>query len=324
MIVITGAAGFIGSCLASELNNRGYTDLVFVDYFGVAEKAKNYRSKKHNHLVDRRAFLAWIQGKENEIECIFHLGARTNTFETDENIFRQFNLEYSQKLWEISAQHQIPFIYASSAATYGDGKNGFSDQHIDFESFSLLKPLNAYAKSKHDFDMWALRNEEKPYFWVGLKFFNVYGPNEYHKGAMASVIYHAFNQIKKQNSLQLFKSYKEGYADGMQRRDFIYVKDVVDVLIYFMKNRQYSGIFNLGTGKARTFLDLGQSVFQSMEVKENISFIDIPEPIRNGYQYFTEAENLKLRQVGYDFPFTTLEDGILDYVKNYLLTDQYF
>jgi len=321
MIIITGVAGFIGSCLAAELNANGYNDLVFVDYFGLTEKAKNYRAKKHNHLIDRKALMQWIKGRENEVECIFHLGARTNTYETDENIFNQLNLEYSKNLWRYCSQEQIPFIYASSAATYGDGKLGFDDSHENIES---LKPLNAYARSKQSFDLWALAQEEKPYFWAGLKFFNVFGPNEYHKDKMASVVYHAFNQIKEHQELNLFKSHKPEYADGMQLRDFIYVKDVVKILTFFMLNRQYSGIYNVGTGKARTFLDLGNAVFNAMEVEPKINFIDIPIEIRDAYQYFTEAQILKLRQAGYDAPFTSLEDGITDYVQNYLQPELYW
>lgn len=318
MIVITGAAGFIASCLAAKLIEEGYKDLVLVDDFTREEKKPNYIDKEYSALVDRNEFHTWLEANENQVQFVFHLGARTDTTEFDTELFDRLNLDYSKKVWEICTRFAIPLVYASSAATYGMGEHGYRDDHDVVEK---LHPLNPYGDSKNDFDKWVLKQEKSPYFWAGLKFFNVYGPNEYHKGRMASVVFHAFHQIQKTGGMKLFRSHKEGIADGHQMRDFVYVKDVTEVCMFLMHHRKNSGIYNLGSGKARTFLDLVNAVFAAMGKSSEVSFIDTPEDIRDKYQYFTEASMDKLVGVGYDRPFTELEEGVKDYVKNYLEKD---
>ncbi|MCF0206885.1 MAG: ADP-glyceromanno-heptose 6-epimerase [Bacteroidales bacterium] len=313
MIVVTGAAGFIGSNLAAELLERGYKDLVLSDDFSRESKRGNFENKNVK-LLDRNEFADWLDAHNRQVEVIFHLGARTDTTEFDLQLLLKMNTEYTKMLWQKCCKYGIPFIYASSAATYGMGENGFCDTTDP----NILKPLNPYGISKNEFDKWALAQEQKPFFWAGFKFFNVYGPNEYHKGRMASVIMHAFNQINATGGLKLFRSHRSDYKDGEQSRDFVYVKDVVDVLIYFMEQRKHSGIYNLGTGKARSFYDLGCATFAAMGKEANISFIDTPEDIRDKYQYFTEADITSLRKAGYDREFHSLEDGVRDYVQNYL------
>ena len=315
MIVITGAEGFIGSCLTGALNDAGYFDLVLVDDFSEGERSKNLEGKKWVSKVERKDFFKWLDEEENGVQFIFHIGARTDTTETNEAIFKLLNLDFSKELWQKCVQYGLPLVYASSAATYGDGEFGYND---DEEKLPLLKPMNVYGKSKHDFDCWAVKEEKKPFFWAGLKFFNVYGPNEYHKGRMASVVFHAFGQIQNSGSVKLFRSHKEGIADGEQMRDFIYVKDICDVCLHLMKHRKHSGIYNLGTGKARSFNDLAKSIFSSLNLPVNIDYIDTPADIRDKYQYFTEANMDKLREAGYSKPFTSLEEGVNDYVLNYL------
>ena len=317
MIVVTGAAGFIGSRLLVELQERGYADLVAVDDFSHPEKAPNLEGVKLSARVERSVFPSWIDANENQIQFIFHLGARTDTTEFNKAIFDELNVRSSQQIWERCAKYAIPLVYASSAATYGVGELGYgdTDDALPYE----LKPLNPYGESKNEFDKWALQQEAKPYFWAGLKFFNVYGPNEYHKGRMASVVFHAFNQISAGGGMKLFRSHKPEYTDGGQLRDFVYVKDLCNVCIFLMEHRKHSGIYNLGTGKARTFLDLARGVFKAMGKPEQIAFIDTPADIRDKYQYFTEAPMEKLRSIGYDAPFHTLEEGIEDYVKDFLL-----
>ncbi len=316
MIVVTGAAGFIGSRLLVELQERGYADLVAVDDFSRHDKDRNLADVKLSARVERSEFPAWIDANEQLIQFIFHLGARTDTTEFDKAIFDELNVRSSQQIWERCAKYAIPMVYASSAATYGDGELGYGDAD-DALSYKL-KPLNPYGESKNEFDKWALKQAAKPYFWAGLKFFNVYGPNEYHKGRMASVVFHAFNQISAGGGMKLFRSHRHDYTDGGQLRDFVYVKDVCNVCIFLMEHRKHSGIYNLGSGKARTFLDLARGVFHAMGKPEQISFIDTPADIRDKYQYFTEAPMEKLRSIGYDTPFHTLEEGISDYVKGYL------
>lgn len=317
MIVVTGAAGFIGSRLLNALQEQGYTDLVAVDDFSRADKARNLKGIKLSHRVERGMFPAWIDANEQLIQFIFHLGARTDTTEFNKAVFDELNVRSSQAVWERCAKYAIPLVYASSAATYGDGALGYGD--TDDELPFRLKPLNPYGESKNEFDKWALRQEAKPFFWAGLKFFNVYGPNEYHKGRMASVVFHAFNQIRDSGGMKLFRSHRPDYKDGGQLRDFVYVKDLCDVCIFLMEHRKHSGIYNLGSGTARTFLDLARNVFKAMNKTEQITFIDTPADIRDKYQYFTQAEMGKLRSIGYDKPFHTLEEGIADYVKGYLM-----
>ena len=316
MIVVTGAAGFIGSCLVGKLNAENYNDLVLVDDFTRDHMRVNYESKKYAQLVDREVFPDWLAANQQLVQFVFHLGARTDTTEFDTKIFDRLNLNYSKEIWRLCVKHSLPLVYASSAATYGLGELGYRDDH---EICSALKPLNPYGDSKNDFDIWALAQKEKPFFWAGLKFFNVYGPNEYHKGRMASVILHAFRQIEETEGMKLFRSHNPDYANGEQKRDFVYVKDVSEVCFFLMQHRKDSGLYNLGTGQARTFLDLTRATFKAMGKKEQIGFVDTPEDIRDKYQYFTEADMSKLKLIGYDRPFTELEDGVNDYVSNYLM-----
>ncbi len=315
MIVITGAAGFIGSCMLSRLNEEGYRDVVLVDDFSSQDKIPNFSDKAFTEKVNRSRFFPWLKKNHKWVQFIIHLGARTNTMEYDVKVFNRLNLNFSIKVWNSCVEYGLPLIYASSAATYGDGSMGYDDNH---DIIPKLKPLNPYGKSKNDFDIWALKQNRSPFSWAGFKFFNVYGPNEYHKGSMASVILHAHRQIKEQGLLKLFRSHHPDYQDGEQKRDFIYVKDVCDVMLFFMENRPVNGIFNLGTGKARSFNDLAKATFKAMGQKENIRFIDTPETLRDKYQYFTQATVNKLRNAGYDKPFTSLEEGIKDYIHGYL------
>lgn len=321
MIVVTGAAGFIGSCLVSRLNKAGYTDIVVVDDFSKTEKEANLEGKTLIAKVGRSDFEKWLRDYADEVEFIYHIGARTDTTEFDKKIFDELNVDYSKMVWNVCVKHSIPLVYASSAATYGLGEYGYKDEHAIIPK---LKPLNPYGDSKNDFDKWVLEQTEFPPFWAGLKFFNVYGPNEYHKGRMASVIFHAFNQINATEGMKLFRSHNPEYKDGEQLRDFVYVKDVVEICLFLMEREVQSGIYNLGSGKARTFLDLVRNTFRAMDKEANISFIDTPEDIRDKYQYFTEADMSKLIGQGYDKPFTSLEEGVEDYVRNYLSTGAYY
>ncbi len=317
MIIVTGAAGFIGSALVGELLRQGWQDVVAVDDFSRMDKVPNLEGKVLTARIDRKEFFPWLDKNEHLVQFIFHLGARTDTTEFNAAIFDELNVRYSQDMWERCVRFGIPLVYASSAATYGDGELGYSD--LDDTLPERLQPLNPYGESKNTFDRWALAQERKPYFWVGLKFFNVYGPNEYHKGRMASVIFHAFNQINATGGMKLFRSHRPDYTDGGQLRDFVYVKDLCAVCLFFMEQRKHSGLYNLGSGTARTFLDLARSTFKAMERPENITFIDTPADIRDKYQYFTEARMEKMRSIGYDKPFHTLEEGVADYVRNYLV-----
>jgi ADP-L-glycero-D-manno-heptose 6-epimerase len=315
MIVVTGAAGFIGSCLITKLNEAGHTDIIAVDEFSHPAKNRNLEGKQIAQRIHRDHFPGWLWEKHYFVDAIFHIGARTDTTEKDWEIFQELNLDYSKALWELCAQHGIPFIYASSAATYGLGELGYEDAH---ELVDRLRPLNPYGESKNRFDQWALQQTQQPPQWYGLKFFNVYGPNEYHKGRMASVIFHTARQIKATGSMKLFRSHRPDFADGQQSRDFVYVKDVLQVLHWLWQNRPANGLYNLGTGQARSFQDLAENTFRAMGLAPNIQYIDTPEDIRNTYQYFTEANMSKLRLAGYDAPFHSLEEGIVDYVQGYL------
>jgi ADP-L-glycero-D-manno-heptose 6-epimerase len=322
MIIVTGAAGFIGSCLISELNHKGLEDIIISDDFSDEEKNKNLSGKKFLQKMHRDNLAAFIETNSDKINFVFHIGARTDTTLFDVETFNKLNLNYTKQLWKLCSKFNIPLIYASSAATYGLGEFGYNDE--DESIISKLKPLNPYGDSKNDFDKWALQQNSKPPYWVGLKFFNVYGPNEYHKGRMASVIFHAFNQIKQNGKVKLFRSHNLKYKDGGQLRDFIYVKDLCSVILFLYENKVPNGIYNLGTGTARTFLDLAKSTFKAMGTEEKIEFIDTPLDIRDKYQYFTEAKMNKLQKAGYTKPFTTLEEGVNDYVKNYLSKHSYF
>ncbi len=321
MIIVTGAAGFIGSCLVSKLNQEGFTDLILVDEFDSPEKMKNLEGKKYSQKVHRDEFIVWLKENQRLVQFIFHIGARTDTTEFNKEIFDRLNLNYTKDIWNVCVEFGLPLVYASSAATYGLGEFGYDDNEAVIDK---LKPLNPYGDSKNDFDKWALKQEKKPYFWVGLKFFNVYGPNEFHKGRMASVIMHAFNQIQEKGSVKLFRSHNPKFKDGEQLRDFVYVKDVVEVCHFLLHHRKDSGIYNLGSGKSRTFLDLVKNTFAGVDKTPQIDFMDTPIDIRDKYQYFTEANMTKLKSIGYSKPFHTLEEGVKDYVKNYLVGKKYY
>jgi ADP-L-glycero-D-manno-heptose 6-epimerase len=320
MIVVTGAAGFIGSNLITGLNVARYKDLVLVDDFSRPDRERNYSGKEFVALVDRREFPVWIQNNHRYIQIILHLGARTDTTEFSWEIFQELNVDYSKEVYNICLEYGLPLIYASSAATYGLGEFGYADNH---DVVSRLEPLNPYGRSKNEFDQWVLAQENKPFFWAGLKFFNVYGPNEYHKGRMASVVFHAYNQIKETSKMNLFRSHHPDFKDGEQSRDFIYVKDLVDVIIYLMENRPASGLYNLGTGRASTFLELVSFTFAAMDLEPMINYVDTPEDIRDKYQYFTQADMTKLRAAGYKKEFSSLKEGVRDYVRNYLASKTY-
>ncbi len=321
MIIVTGAAGFIGSCMISKLNKEGYNDIVISDDFSDENKNKNLINKTYIEKVHRNDLFHWLEKNHNDVDFIIHIGARTDTTEFNVAIFDELNLNYTKQLWKDCVTYNIPLIYASSAATYGMGEFGYDDDHTIVEK---LKPLNPYGESKNNFDKWALQQAEKPVFWAGLKFFNVYGPNEYHKARMASVIFHTHRQVNEKGSVKLFRSHRPDYEDGKQLRDFVYVKDLVEVIMYLMTTRPESGLYNLGTGKARSFVDLATSTFHAMDKPVNIEFIDTPIDIRDKYQYFTEANMNKLISSGYTKPFHSLEEGINDYVKNYLSKGLYY
>ncbi len=321
MIVVTGAAGFIGSCMVSKLNKLGRNDIIIVDDFKKKSKKSNYSNLQYAKKIDRNEFISWFEKNARNIEFVYHLGARTDTTESDWKVLLDLNLNYSKNIWRICTFNTIPLVYASSAATYGEGENGYDDNQ---DVIPNLKPLNLYGQSKQDFDLWVLKQENKPPFWAGLKFFNVYGPNEYHKQRMASVIFHSFNQINEQGFVKLFRSHRPDFKDGKQLRDFIYVKDLISVMAFMFENDMESGVYNLGTGKARSFYDLALATFKAMGKEANVEFIDIPIDIRDKYQYFTEAKMEKLINAGYKEKFHTLEEGVQDYVKNYLMTKLYY
>lgn len=313
MIIVTGAAGFIGSYLIKRLNEDNFNAIIAVDLFDNVEKNKNLVGLKIQERVNRDEFLSWLDQNNEQVEFVFHIGARTDTTEFDSTLLNQLNTQYTKDLWQKCCRYQLPLVYASSAATYGLGEMGYDDDESKIE---LLKPLNPYGQSKQDFDVWALKQKEKPFFWAGLKFFNVYGPNEYHKGRMASVVWHAYNQILKTGKMKLFRSHNPAYKDGEQMRDFIFVKDVAEVCLFLMHHRKNSGIYNLGSGRARTFLDLVKAVFASVGKPEQIEFIDTPVDIRDKYQYFTEANMSKLKGIGYAKKFYELEEGVREYIRS--------
>jgi len=316
----------IGSIIGWHLNTKlCRDDLVIVDHITHEEQWQNLAHRKYAQYLNREQLLDWLQDSNGEprtdIEAIIHMGAISTTTERDFNKLVENNIHYSQNLWNWCAANKVPFLYASSAATYGDGSAGYDDANID-----NLRPLNGYGYSKHFFDQWALRQvpENTPLSWAGFKFFNVYGPNEYHKERMASVAFHTFNQFKQTGTMRLFKGTKDGVADGMQKRDFVYVKDAANVVVHFLnaalsKKTAPNGIYNIGTGKACSFKDLATSVMVSLNKTPHITYIDMPHDLQGKYQYFTEANMTKLRAAGYTTAFTSLEDGVKDYVQNYLI-----
>lgn len=336
-ILLTGAAGFIGSYMLGYLNSKGYEDIIIVDDFSDEDKWFNFDLKKFTEKIDRELLFDWLKEADPSIDIVLHLGARTDTTEFDYSIHEKLNVEYSKNTWNYCAKKNIPLIYASSAATYGAGELGYKDDH---DIVQQLQPLNPYGVSKNEFDKWILErsqesgvgsSEPEHPFWAGLKFFNVYGPNEYHKGRMASMIFHGYNQIQKTGKIKLFRSHRHDFKDGEQLRDFIYVEDVAKVIFWMMEsidNSQLttasSGLYNLGTGKARSFNDLANATFAAMNRPANIEYIDMPEDIRDKYQYFTEADMTKLRNAGYTESFYSLEDGVNDYVKNFLSVKSYY
>ena len=302
-IIVTGAAGFIASCLVGFLNKAGYENLILVDDFTNEKKKQNLAGKKFKEKVERENFFEWLKSKNPKINFFYHIGARTDTTEFDYSVHEHLNVDYSKKVWNYCSEKNVPLVYASSAATYGAGEFGYKDDELIIEK---LKPLNPYGVSKNEFDKWALKQRgNHPPAWAGLKFFNVYGPNEYHKARMASVIFHSYNQIVEKGFVKLFKSHKKEYKDGKQLRDV-------------------SGIYNVGTGKARSFDDLVKATFSGLDKTDNIKYIDMPDDIREKYQYYTEADMNKIHAAGYTSPFYSLEEGVEDYVKNYLSKDRFY
>lgn len=314
MIIVTGGAGFIGSCIVRTLNDAGIDDIIIVDNIASTDKWMNMRNKRYLKYVNKAAFLAELPSYEN-VQAIVHMGACSSTTERDFDYLWNNNFEYTKALWNYCAKKQISFIYASSAATYGDGGQGFDDKmNID-----LLRPLNGYGYSKQLFDQWVEHQARVfPAQHVGLKFFNVYGPNEYYKGSMASMIFHGFNQIKADGEIRLFKSCNPDYEDGGQLRDFVYVKDICAVIKWLLDNPKVNGLFNLGTGNAQSFRELAEATFHALGMEPNIRYIDMPQHLRNKYQYYTKAEMSKLKEAGYDRPFRNLEAGARDYVIEHL------
>ena len=320
-ILLTGAAGFIGSHLLGFLNKQGYANIIIVDEFDNEDKWFNFDDKQFTEKVERSILFDWLKENNPAIDFVFHLGARTDTTEFDYSIHEKLNVEYSKNIWNYCTEKSIPLVYASSAATYGSGELGYKDDHAIVNE---LQPLNPYGISKNEFDKWALQQTSQPPSWAGLKFFNVYGPNEYHKGRMASMIFHGYNQIKKTGEVKLFKSHKPEFKDGEQLRDFIYVEDIAKVCYWLMQNNVESGLYNLGTGKARSFKDQITAIFNTLNKEPNIQYIDMPEDIRDKYQYFTEADMSKLINAGYTESFYSLEEGVADYVKNFLSGSNYY
>ena len=314
-IIVTGGAGFIGSCVVRTLNDRGYNNIVIVDNIASTEKWKNLRNKRYLTYLHKEEFLPILFGEEfEEIGAVIHLGACSSTTETDFDYLWDNNVEYTKELWRFCTEYDVPFLYASSAATYGDGAEGFDDR----TDIDVLRPLNGYGYSKQVFDQWMKRQTGRPPRYAGFKFFNVYGPNEYCKGSMASMVYHGFRQIKESGEIRLFKSCRSDYEDGGQLRDFVYVKDVCEVILFFLESAAPNGIFNVGTGRAQSFAELAEAVFLALGLKPNIRYIDMPENLREKYQYYTKAEISSLRAAGYDKPFLDVKQGVYDYVTKHL------
>ncbi len=321
MIIVTGGAGFIGSAIVAGLNNRGIDDIVIVDILGSDQKWKNLRRLRFADYVEADDFLEMLTAGKIDwpIEVIFHMGACSDTTEQDASYMIRNNYDFSKLLANWAAGRGLRFIYASSAATYGDGSQGFSDDEVELDK---LQPLNIYGYSKQMFDLWA-RRAGLLKRTVGLKYFNVFGPNEYHKGEMRSFVVKAFEQINAAGKVGLFKSHRPDYADGEQKRDFLYIKDAVDATLFFLDNQKIAGIFNIGTGQARTWNDLAKATFAAMNKEPNIEYIPMPDKLRDKYQYFTQADIAKLRNAGYKKEPTSLEDAIKDYVQNYLQKNEY-
>ena len=314
MIIVTGGAGFIGSCVVRSLNEAGRSDIVIVDNISETDKWMNMRNKKYIKYVHKSRFLEELPTYEN-VEAIVHMGAQSSTTERDFDYLWENNFEYTKALWNYCAEKHISFIYASSAATYGDGSLGFNDR-MDIDK---LLPLNGYGYSKQLFDMWVKHQAKSfPAQYCGLRFFNVYGPNEYFKGSMASMVFHGFNQIKETGKVKLFKSCNPNYADGGQLRDFVYVKDICKVIMWLLVNKHVSGLFNVGTGRAQSFAELAEATFHALDLEPNIEYIDMPEKLRGKYQYYTKAEMSKLYDAGYPYHFADVENGVRDYVQSHL------
>lgn len=324
MIIVTGGAGFIGSNIVAALEAKGYKDIVVVDYLGCDDKWKNIAKRELAAIVEPQNLFKYLEENKNDIQAIIHMGAISTTTEKDVDLIIRSNFQLSWDLWTYCSRHQKQFIYASSAATYGDGRRGFSDND-DLDFLNQLRPLNPYGWSKALFDRKVAREIKEhracPTQHVGLKFFNVYGPNEYHKGEQKSVVAHIFPSVKNDLEVKLFKSYNPQYADGQQLRDFVWVQDCVSVILWFLENPNICGLFNVGTGQARSFFDLAQATWAALNKEAKIGFKDMPEKLRDKYQYFTQADLTKLREVGYPHPMTSLEDGIYQYVNDYLNKD---
>lgn len=317
MIIVTGGAGFIGSCIVRTLNDKGISDIVIVDNINTTDKWLNMRNKQYIKYVHKSEFLQELPSYKN-VTAIIHMGAQSSTSECNFDYLWKNNYEYTKTLWNYCSEKQIQFIYASSAATYGDGSEGFDDR-MDIDK---LQPLNGYGYSKHLFDLWVKHQAIVfPKQHVGLKFFNVYGPNEYFKGSMASMIFHGYKQIKETGKVKLFKSYDPNYEDGEQLRDFVYVKDICDVILWLLNHKNVSGLFNVGTGHGESFRKLAEATFKAMGVIPNIEYIDMPKPLKKKYQYYTQAEMNRLKEAGYDKEFRNLEVGVMEYVTEYLGKD---
>ena len=326
MIILTGGGGMIGSMIAWHLNTQmNFDDFVIVDDLINEQQENNFKKRKFIEYIAKDDLEKYLNDKKN-VSAVIHMGAISATTESNFNRLLQSNIRFSQALWHWCAENKVPFIYASSAATYGDGSVGYDDNESELDK---LSPLNAYGYSKHFFDRWVQlelsKNQPTPPQWCGLKFFNVYGPNEYHKGRMASVVFHSFNQFKETNQIKLFKSEHPSYADGMQVRDFIYVKDAVKIIIFFLNNNNFSGLYNAGTGNAETFKALAEAVLINTKGQpDDIKYIEMPNDLKGKYQYYTQATMNKINSIGFNDNFMNLKEGVTDYLENYLLTsDRY-
>ena len=318
MILVTGAAGFIGSNIVSSLNKRGYHNILICDWLDHVSKKNNLNKLIYGNIISPENIFKYLT-KNNNIELVIHMGANSSTTETNFRLIYDINTRFTRNLWKWCTQNKVRFIYASSAATYGDGSKGFDDSEN-----KIYEPLNIYGLSKYLFDRYAIRQAKKylcPPQWVGLKFFNVYGPNEYHKGSMQSVVKHSLDQYNKTGIVKLFKSYNDKFKNGQQTRDFIYIDDCISLINWFLENKNISGIFNCGTGIERSFEDLVTSMFKAINMPPKIKYIEMPENIKHQYQYYTKANMTKVMDKGYKIKELTLEEGVYDYVTNYLLSN---